>query len=169
MNIETNLEKIANANKTGENKAFRAYIKKFPSVQIDKIAHRINREVVAAIDCKQCGNCCRKLEPEISEAEAAKLASFLQLSPADFIADYTEKVKPNNDWMFMKAKPCIFLSNNCCTRYENRPDSCKDFPGLQRPHIKYRMNDLIYSYSFCPIVFNVVELMKSELHFVFES
>lgn len=136
-------------------------VKNIPLSQFDALAHPIVEEITNAIDCTQCGNCCRVQEPGINMQEIEVLAKLKQVSVEDFKNDFiawdAEGVS------FLCEKPCGFLNGNKCSIYQHRPHSCADFPGLLRPRLKWRMKQVEENYSICPIVFNVVEKLKQVL------
>jgi Fe-S-cluster containining protein len=134
-------------------------VKNIPLSQFDSMVHPLVSEVTAAIDCTQCGNCCRYQEPGVSTEEIETLAGLKQMGAENFkdlhVAWDREGVA------FLCNKPCIFLEGNICSVYHSRPGSCADFPGLQRPRLKWRMKQVEENYGICPIVFNVVEKLKA--------
>lgn len=59
--------------------------------------------------------------------------------------------------------PCPLLEGNRCRVYDERPQQCRDYPHLHndwRTHSISRFEEA----SICPIVFNVTEALKAELH-----
>ncbi len=65
----------------------------------------------------------------------------------------------------MNAIPCHFLNGKACTVYEIRPDECRNFPQLDRVGFTTRMFGTFSHYGMCPIIFNVVEQLKTAIHF----
>lgn len=137
---------------------FRDRVKKISVSEFDKIAQPVVTQFTQSIDCTQCGNCCKIQEPGISDEELHVLAAQRGITSGEFsmqfVATDREGVK------FLCVQPCIFLKNTTCSIYANRPASCADFPGLLRPGLKWRMNQVEFNYRICPIVFNVVEQLK---------
>lgn len=137
---------------------FRVRVKKIPVSEFDRLARPVIQEISEAIDCTQCGNCCRIQEPGISEDELQILAGKKNISANEFLLQYVATDKDGVH--FLCNQPCIFLSGTTCSIYNHRPASCADYPGLLRPGLKWRINQMEYNYRICPIVFNVVERLK---------
>lgn len=150
--------------KESENNSFRSFIHELPSKQIDFTLNVIVPEVEKNIDCTQCGNCCRHLQPGLSEEEISRLASLKNMSDDDFKNQFTAQEK-GTMIQYMTARPCVFLDNKICSFYESRPHSCKDFPYLDEARIKMYWKRVMEYYKICPIVFNTVELLKKEVGF----
>ncbi len=142
-----------------ENEQFIKAIRRVASRDFDQHAIPIAQQVAKAIDCTQCGNCCRHLEPAVIETELPILAQHAGLDTMSFCEQYT-RIEPETNIRFLWKKPCMFLRGNLCTIYADRPLSCRDFPHLQGPNLKFRLRRLLRNYSICPIVFNTVELWK---------
>lgn len=66
---------------------------------------------------------------------------------------------------YVKTKPCAFLAGKLCGHYAARPSSCADYPHLQQPYIRLRMKSILENYAICPIVFNVIEALKTQTGF----
>lgn len=155
------LEKLASA-KAVENIFFKKHLRNFSSEKVDTLVHELDREITPQIDCTQCGNCCKKLEPDLSSDEIEKLAAVKNVSPEQFKQNF---VLHDGKSHFLKTKPCIFLKENKCTVYESRPQACGGFPHLDLNDFKYR-NTFWSNYSLCPIVFNVIESLKEKTGFI---
>jgi Fe-S-cluster containining protein len=61
--------------------------------------------------------------------------------------------------------PCRFLADSSCTIYAHRFAGCREFPALDLPGFTQRYFTIQMHYDRCPIIFNVVEQLKKELHF----
>ena len=86
--------------------------------------------------CQRCGNCCRWPGfVHLDDNEINAIAAFLQLTPAEFIAQHTE-LRPSRSGLMLKSKPdgsCIFLQGvNTCTIQPVKPQQCRDFPNKWR-------------------------------------
>lgn len=99
----------------------------------------------------------------LNEGEADRLSGHLNMKREDFDLTYLEK--GSNGLMIMNRMPCPFLANNKCSVYEYRFEGCKEFPALHMPHFKRRIFTTFMHYDRCPIIFNVVEALKEEMHF----
>jgi Fe-S-cluster containining protein len=144
-----------------ENIFFKKFLRDIPSAVVDEKIHRLQQEVSAQIDCLQCANCCKRLEPGIEEHEIEDLAHAKQESPEIFKQNY---VAYDGEALFLKTKPCMFLNGCACTVYEQRPAACAGYPHLDQKDMKFRRT-LWENYSICPIVFNTLEILKAELDF----
>jgi uncharacterized protein len=156
--IELEELKIQSAEKALEWDEFAAKVKQVPVTRFDQIAHPIVEEISSQIDCTQCGNCCRYQEPGIDHSEMERLARHKTISTEAFKNEFVAWDREGVSFMFQK--PCTFLQGNICSVYSDRPNSCADFPGLHRPHLKWRIKQMKENYHLCPIVFNVVERLK---------
>jgi hypothetical protein len=155
------IERLAKERES-ENRNLRKKLLTIPLKQVDELFIPLAKEAEQAIDCTTCGNCCKKLEPEISEEEVERLAALASSGPAHFKQTQLG-LEPDTGIQFMKARPCCFLSGTKCSIYTNRPASCKDYPHLHHPKIKFRMKKILDQYGVCPIVFNSIEALKEKI------
>jgi hypothetical protein len=178
MKYEENLLTIATLGKQreNENQDFRTYLKvHFESAELDAIVHPINERVSAAIDCTKCGNCCKSLMINITNSDADRAASHLNLPIADFHNKYIEKgaeAETNIEvegTMLINTIPCHFLADNKCTIYEARFTECREFPHIHKPQFQQRLLGMIMHYDRCPIVYNVLEELKQKVHFSYKN
>jgi Fe-S-cluster containining protein len=152
--------------KRGENERFRKHLKVHDLP--DRRFRRIAEEIEDEIDCLECANCCRVATARLQERDIEKLARFLRISPARFLADYTEESEEEGVILRRTAESgCVFLSGNECTVYEARPSTCENFPHLVRGSgsIPSRMWQFIDRACYCPIVYNSLEAFKDEVKF----
>ncbi len=163
--LESNLTTIAlkSAEMEKENVAFLQHLKELNSLELDASVHILNKLITPAIDCTQCGNCCKSLMIGLNTAEADAAAEFLAISRKDFDDAYVEKSLSGK--MLMSAMPCHFLADNKCTIYENRFAGCREFPALHLPEVQNRLFTIFMHYDRCPIIYNVMEALKTEVHF----
>ncbi len=149
-----------------ENLRFRKWIKSHTFVE--RQFRRAAEEIQDAIDCRQCGECCRVTEVELVERDVEHLARFLRLKPHKFLEDYTMTNK-DGELILKRTEEagCIFLDGNECTVYEARPGTCEKFPHLLRGSgsIESRMWDMVDRATYCPIVFNWLEEVKGLTNF----
>ncbi len=164
--LELNIEKIASISeqKEDENYNFRVFLKGQDFEKIDKIVHRLDKEISSLIDCTKCGNCCRSLKPGLTETEIDKLSRIDNLTKSEFIAKFVE-TDDLDGTKYLKDTPCKYLSENICSIYANRPENCKTYPYTQKPQFISRTLTMIENYGICPIVFNLFEQLKEELNY----
>lgn len=127
--------------------------------EVDQLLSPIVSEVTKAVDCTKCGFCCQVQEPGISYEEIERLAKLNNQPISNFKDEHVAWEKCGN--AFLCSKPCVFLNDKKCRIYEDRPQSCKDYPGLERPHIKWRWKQVEENFFICPIVFTMIHQMHS--------
>jgi uncharacterized protein len=149
------------AEKNIENIFFKKHLRQYASAEVDNAIHQLARQVTPQINCQLCGNCCKKLEPGLETEEIPRLAKLRGQTPESF---RQQCVAFDGDAQFLKTKPCLFLHNNSCSIYLDRPKACAGFPHLDTNNLKYKRS-LWDNYMICPIVFNVLEALKQHLHF----
>ncbi len=131
---------------------------------LDSLVSRIAEEVAAAVDCTQCGNCCRMpigLEP----GDVPGLAAALGVTPQvaiERLVDH-EGGQPLGEWAVMRGVPCPLLRDSPgdarCTIYPHRPAACRAYPALV-PDFRWLYDVLAADAGLCPIVYNVIERLK---------
>jgi hypothetical protein len=146
-----------------QNERFKTYLKHSEISDLDQKVQLLNIEVSAFIDCQQCGNCCKTLMIVVTDDEADRVSKTLEKNRSEFDQQYLEKGQ--NGLMLMNSMPCSFLKENSCTIYENRFEGCKEFPALHLPDFNKRLFTHFMHYGRCPIIYNVIELLKLELNF----
>ena len=163
--LYTNLTEIAEKASilTKENDRFTRFLKSQDPVIVDEMVIQIDKNITASIDCTQCGNCCKTLMINISEAEADTLAHHLQESRTYFDNQYVEK--GSNGMMIINKMPCHFLDENKCTVYEHRFAGCRECPAMHLPDFTARLFTTFMHYERCLIIFNLIEQLKIALHF----
>jgi Fe-S-cluster containining protein len=149
--------------KENENFSFQEFLKKFNNEELDAVIHLLNKKIEPQIDCTTCANCCKTLMINITDERANNLCEHLQLNRKEFDKKFIEK--GTNGMMLMNKIPCRFLQENKCMVYDYRFDGCREFPALHLPKLKERLFTVFMHYNRCPIVFNVIEELKSILHF----
>lgn len=146
-----------------ENSRFKDYLGEFESDLLDQQVFELEHVVSQKVDCTQCGNCCRSLMITVSNTEADQVANVLDLKRSEFDDQYLEKGM--HDLMLINAIPCHFLIDNKCNIYEDRFEGCREFPALHLPHFQKRLFTHFMHYNRCPIIFNVIEQLKTQLLF----
>ncbi len=161
--METDLIKIQNIAKEreDENWSFRSFLKSHEVRNLDKIVHKLFKQISEAIDCTACGNCCKKMQPTLKKRDVEKLSKSLNITPDQFVTKYVDKDENGDN--ILNLLPCPFLNNNKCTEYDSRPVDCDSYPHLHKKDFVFRLIGVVNNYSLCPIVFNVYEALKSRL------
>jgi len=80
--MEKDLKVIAAKAETNwtDNWNFRSFLQHHvdPDI-IDETVKLLNKVVSSQIECTDCGNCCRELQPHLDEVDVIKIASELEL------------------------------------------------------------------------------------------
>jgi uncharacterized protein len=166
MEKDLNKIEIIAKEKEDENWIFRSFLK-FYDEEIDSIVHEMYHVVSSKVDCTNCGNCCKKIQPILDTDDITKLSKPLNINIVDFTDSFLKEDEDGNN--VFKKQPCPFLENNKCTHYDSRPNACVSYPHLHKKGFVSRLFGVIDNYSICPIVFNVYELLKKELRDEFEE
>ena len=152
--------------KRGENEKFRRWIKSHNFVE--RQFRAAAKEVHAAIDCRECAECCRVTEAEIFEKDVVSLAKNLGISRKHFLEQYTQ-TGDEGELILKRTEEagCVFLDGNDCTIYEFRPKTCEGFPHLLRGmgSIQHKMWAYVDRATYCPIVYNWMEQVKDLTNF----
>jgi Fe-S-cluster containining protein len=143
-----------------QNAHLKVRVKQIPTRQLDEIVATVAKDVIAAIDCTQCANCCKTLEPELSESEIERLAQHRQETRAAFEKKFLG-YDPQREVHYLKPV-CTFLQDNRCSAYPDRPIACREYPRLV-PDLKFRWKKTMQDYHICPIVFNTMEILRTQL------
>ncbi|MBM3222453.1 MAG: YkgJ family cysteine cluster protein [Candidatus Tectomicrobia bacterium] len=167
--IITDLIQIQRATvaKEDENLAFRTFVKlevELSDRQLNTLVSDTTAQVWQHVDCRSCANCCRVRQPVFSRAEAERIAAYLGLTLADIRERYLKSDAETGKYI-TQSLPCPFLDGNLCAIYEVRPAVCANYPHLHR-NFRSRLWQAIDNAETCPIVYNVVEHLKTTLGFV---
>jgi len=167
MRLETDISTIERLAREREdaNWRFRCFLKKcdLDEEELDAIVHDLYRAVSEQIDCLECANCCRVVQPLLKQRDITRLAGALGMPYGDFVRQYLTEDEEDGGYVF-KSVPCPFLSGNSCSVYPNRPDDCRSYPHLHKREFVFRLNQAVSNCSVCPISYNVFELLKQEIH-----
>jgi hypothetical protein len=165
---ETNLAIIAALaeEREDENYDFRTFLKGHNCDEVDAIVHKLNDEISREIDCTQCGNCCKSLMVSILPEERHFFGEHFRMDQQAAAKKYLAEGTAGDT--IMSNMPCVFLSENKCTVYENRFSDCREFPHLHKDNFTGRLFSVIGNYGMCPIIFNVMEALKEETGFIRE-
>ena len=71
--------------KEDQNWRFRSYLKMQDDKKIDSLVKPIYEFVCKNIDCRECGNCCRKLRPVLSKGDIIKFENEFGLNENEII------------------------------------------------------------------------------------
>ena len=137
-----------------ENCDFRAWLKNYAPDDIDDVVKALSQKYFALIDCKECANCCRVLELEFTEPDLHTIAKSMEQSIDEFKKRFVVEGT---------MKPCPALKGNLCSIYEGRPDACRSYPHLEKPHFTSRLCGILNSIGVCPIAFNAFEELKEKV------
>lgn len=132
--------------------------------QLDAIVEAIAAPIIAAIDCKQCANCCRSLDVYLTPEDTQTLANGIYI-PLDAIStQYIDHASAAaaGEWGKFKQKPCVFLRGNLCSVYEQRPDACRRYPQFT-PDFRWTLADTIEGAALCPIIYNVLDVLAAQI------
>jgi Fe-S-cluster containining protein len=86
--------------------------------------------------CQRCGNCCRwPGDVRVTDAEVTAIATFLQMSEAEFRENFT-RLNANRTGLSITDKPngeCAMLEGvNVCRIQPVKPAQCSGFPNEWR-------------------------------------
>lgn len=131
--------------------------------QIDQQVRLIAAPILAAIDCRECGNCCRALDVELGEDDLQRLASGLQTTTAAIRSHVSIQDRGDPDVIgIFRHKPCPFLRGKLCSVYQHRPTTCQDYPALT-PDFRWLLDYLIGGTALCPIIYNVLDQVSARV------
>ena len=155
--IEMDLSRIQHLSQEhdDENWEFRSWLKQNAPDNIDGIVQALSQKYFALIDCTQCANCCRSLQTECKQSELHTIAKTLGQSITEFEKQFMSEGMVN--------PPCPMLDGKLCSIYENRPEVCRSFPHLEKPHFTSRLMGVVDNVAICPIAFNAYEELKTKL------
>jgi uncharacterized protein len=146
--------KVLSQENETENYDFRAWLKDYAPGGIDDVVKALSQKYFALIDCKECANCCRELELEFTDPELHAIAKSMEQSIDEFKKRFVIEGT---------MKPCPALKGNLCSIYEGRPDACRSYPHLEKPHFTSRLYGVLDSIAVCPIAFNAFEELKAKV------
>jgi len=158
---ETDLALIASLAEPSwaDNWNFRAYLQQeVDRSLLDDTARSLSRDVATKIDCLECGNCCRMIQPYLTAKDILLLQAGLGANGA---AIRGLLIDAGDGLMVFQDKPCALLDGNKCTVYEHRPDDCRGYPHLDKPDFLGGTIGFIENYGTCPIVFNTLNHLKT--------
>jgi len=155
--------------RAAENASFRNFLKhysKLSAEEVDRLVSQISDRVWKVVDCTTCGNCCRKVSPMFDKKDVERLARHLGTTESEFVAKHLLPAESGEDFPWiMRERPCPFLRENRCSVYDQRPDSCRCYPYLDKPDFVYRTLSMMERLYDCPAVFEVWEQLKAATGF----
>jgi Fe-S-cluster containining protein len=82
--------------------------------------------------CTSCGKCCTGKDGVVvlSKKDIENLSQHLKMGKTEFIETFTKQFEGYTVLLDQEnlTADCIFLNENKCSVYENRPVQCKTFP-----------------------------------------
>lgn len=82
-------------------------------------------------ECKKCGKCCKwSGQVLLNTDDIKRLSDHFSLKETEFLSKYTRN--DSSDRITLKDLPesseCVFLKDNKCSVWGDKPEQCKDFP-----------------------------------------
>lgn len=141
-------------------KQYKQFLNRADKNKVLKALPALHEEAFEAVDCLQCGNCCKNYSPRFKTPDIKRIAKYLKMKEGDLIDTYLY-IDADGDYV-LKSKPCPFLgSDNFCSIYEVRPSDCSRFPYTDEDVILKRPQLTLKNSTFCPIVYYVLEKLSS--------
>lgn len=104
-------------------------------------------------------------QASIPAEDIEKDASFLGMTPEQFVSDYLDKEEYGMNYL-SKHKPCDFLQDNGdCKLGDCKPDSCKKYPYTDQPERLSSLLSILDTIEVCPVAFEIFERLKKEHRF----
>jgi Fe-S-cluster containining protein len=81
--------------------------------------------------CHGCSICCQTCDVDLNFYDIERLAENLKISQDMFVSKYcTEAPLDSLCFVRLKNKPCVFLKDNKCIIYQQRPTKCVLYPFI---------------------------------------
>jgi Fe-S-cluster containining protein len=77
--------------------------------------------------CNRCLSCCKNMDVPVDPYESARLARHLGISTSQFRQEFTRD-NLGNMLAHQENSDCVFLGENGCTVYSDRPLACRLYP-----------------------------------------
>lgn len=131
---------------------------------LDALVESLAAPIAAAIDCKQCANCCRSLDVCLIPPDIDRLSTALDIPIDEVVTRYADETlgQAQGEWAVIPEHPCPFLRGKLCSIYEHRPHACRIYPQFT-PDFRYNMDDIIEGASTCPIIYNVLSALAERV------
>ncbi len=139
-------------------------IKRIKKQKLDDLFHVEHDIAFEKIDCLDCANCCKTTSPIFRDVDIKRLAKHLRVSPSQFIDMYL-KIDADQDYV-LKTAPCPFLwlDDNKCSVYENRPLACREYPHTNRKNMYQILNLTKKNLEICPAVCEIVNQIEGKIN-----
>ena len=170
--LETHLDRIAAlaAQHCDDTEAFSHYIDIMweregrSDAELDTLVDAVAATIIPHIDCTVCANCCRSIAVGLTPDDIPPLANALDTPPQRLITELVDhKVGAQwGEWGIIRESPCPMLRDNLCSVYDQRPQSCREYPAFT-PDFRWLKDEIMRGAGLCPIIFNVVERLKDRL------
>ncbi len=155
--------------KEDENYVFRTYLKNHADPEeLDRQFLELHNKLFSSYDCNSCRNCCKEYSGNLSDEDITKCALKFKMTSDDFKAQYLHK---NQEGSYdTNHQPCDFLQEDgSCLLGECKPVNCVDFPFTARPDRWSSLFGIVSNASICPVVFEMLEILKAEYGFVYHK
>lgn len=163
--METDLKKIKRMALKNEDEvdAFIEWLKMRcdDSQKLDKRLKKLLGQAMSHFDCKKCARCCKDAYVVVDTDDIGRLAEALDMKRSEFRAEYIGKNEDGDTCL--NRRPCPFLKKNLCTRYESRPDCCREYPYSLVTDSVDNLDNLNANYTVCPGIFHVLEELRDFL------
>ena len=137
-------------------KVYKNYLQRADKKKVLKQLPDLDEQAYEAIDCLQCGNCCRNHSPRFKTPDIKRISKHLKMKEGEFIETY---LRLDNDGDYVnKTTSCQFLgADNYCSIYEDRPSDCARYPYTAEDVLIKRSALTLKNTMVCPIVVHVLE------------
>ena len=146
--------------KEWENLRFRSYLKMHADdKELDKQFKELHEKYFKIYNCKDCRNCCEKLNTSMTGEELDTICTKLNLDKEELISNEL-KINTSGKYSF-KCNRCKFLDDdNNCLAENCLPESCRDYPYTNRSERLFSLYGIIGNASICPVVYEILEELK---------
>jgi Fe-S-cluster containining protein len=167
MLINPDKVKAKAKSKENENYAFRTYLKMHADpLKLDEQFRKLHEEFFSGYDCSQCRNCCKMYRGVIPQEDVEKAAGQFSMSRGEFIERFLEYDSGEMSYT-TKHCPCDFLEENgACALGDSKPANCRKYPYTDQPDRMGSLLSIIESAEVCPVVYEILERLKEEYHFI---
>lgn len=135
----------------------------YPDKLLDDLFAKHTDLVFQTTDCLSCANCCRNYSPIIEPEEIPKLMMSLGIDSNVLFDKYIE-MDEDGDFVF-QSQPCplLDLNTNKCNIYDNRPNSCREYPHTNMKKIKNHFDLLEKNIEICPAAKSILDQVELSL------